>query len=86
MMFVHIFLPSWYLSTTARFGHRFLESCTTNLTYLSYADDVLKEITKPRTVPRTVNSVLETNNFTSVYLLTRTTTVAIQVIRRTTKT
>lgn len=28
--------------------------------YLSYADDVRKEMTKPRTVPRTVNSSFET--------------------------
>ena len=27
--------------------------------YLSYADDVRKEMTKPRTVPRTVNSTFE---------------------------
>ena len=54
-------------------------------TYLSYAEDVLKEMTKPRTVPRTVSKVEGIPMFTfeppglAVKMSTQATTIRILV-------
>ena len=71
-MLVHIFLPSWYLRGIG--GRKQIRKQRIRM-HLSYAEDVLNEITKPRTKPRTVKSWFDTPNFTSVCSETTTTTV-----------
>ena len=58
-MFDHIFRPSWYLHRINISVHCKVFFFFFNLDHLSYADDVRKEMTKPRIVPRTVKSWFE---------------------------
>lgn len=46
-------------------------------TYRSYADDVLKEMTRPNTVPNTVNNAFEIFSECGVNLVTSVTTVKV---------
>ena len=59
-----------FLEVSVRSDHNFLPS-----EYLSYADEVLKETTKPKTKPRTVSSWLLIANECGVNLETAVTTV-----------
>ena len=70
VILVHVFLPSWYLD-------RMNTRDTTMSSYsshLSYAEDVRNEMTKPRTVPSTVNSWFEIPKSWTLSEITDTTT------------
>lgn len=52
------------------------------ITYLSYAEEVLKEITRPRTVPSTVNKAFEIESLCFVFSDTKETTMKGNKVRK----